>query len=354
MNDTTTPVDAGPSAAVSVLLADIGCQFESPMQMALSHLGWHLDESLVVAGLRWLWVEGGAVLLTLHGQAPVTLEAGQAAVFAGSLPFAVAAMPTAKLPWLCSANWPTTAWLEAQLVRRNGVYLLSLRTQQDLAFLQMMRRVVQDTAVDLGSAEQKKWMAPAAKEMGALAVVGALRDPAFSPMSLLLNDRRLGGPVGDVLLADGKLPSVDVMSERCHVSRASFTKHFRELTGFSYSEYVTVWRMTMSMLRFVRDGVGVETEASRYGYEAEAAFRKAFARCMGRPPGQLRRSALQAKNQPAVPRVAGPCDQRMLTLDPLQSAKPGPKKKGYPTIRVTQHSTPPDLHTLISNIILGL
>jgi len=83
--------------------------------------------------------------------------------------------------------------------------------------------------------------------------------------------------------------TVQMLAERVAMSRSAFSARFRELVEEPPLTYLTRWRMARAarMLHMTRDSVG--SIASRVGYEAEAAFSKAFKRWNGVAPGEFRR-----------------------------------------------------------------
>jgi AraC-like DNA-binding protein len=49
--------------------------------------------------------------------------------------------------------------------------------------------------------------------------------------------------------------------------------------------YLTRWRMQLATRLLERPGIGVAQVAAEVGYESEAAFNRAFKKCVGVPPG---------------------------------------------------------------------
>ena len=80
------------------------------------------------------------------------------------------------------------------------------------------------------------------------------------------------------------------------MSRAGFAARFRELVGEPPLQYLTHWRMhkAAGMLRGGSESIG--EIAGRIGYEAEAAFSKAFKRWEGHAPGAYRQTSRMAAN----------------------------------------------------------
>jgi len=103
------------------------------------------------------------------------------------------------------------------------------------------------------------------------------------------------------LIHDAPQQSWTVASLALHVgmSRAGFAARFRELVGEPPMQYVTRWRMhkAAGMLRSSPESLA--EIAGRIGYEAEAAFSKAFKRWAGHAPGAYRQSSRMPVPNPA-------------------------------------------------------
>jgi AraC-like DNA-binding protein len=56
-------------------------------------------------------------------------------------------------------------------------------------------------------------------------------------------------------------------------------------------QYVGRWRMQVAQTWLHEDGAALGELAFRLGYRSEAAFSRAFKRCVGAPPGAIRRHA---------------------------------------------------------------
>lgn len=92
-----------------------------------------------------------------------------------------------------------------------------------------------------------------------------------------------------------------VASLALHVgmSRAGFAARFRELVGEPPMQYLTRWRMHKAA-GMLRSGPESLAEiAGQIGYEAEAAFSKAFKRWAGNAPGAYRQSTRMPAPSPA-------------------------------------------------------
>lgn len=127
-------------------------------------------------------------------------------------------------------------------------------------FVMLTRRQLRDQAPDIG------WLA-------------AVADPAIGPVLKAIH-REPGRPWQIIDLAN-----------RSGLSRTIFMARFSRLLGQTPIAYLTEWRMRCAE-RLLREGkLSVEEISGRLGYETPAAFRRAFKRVTGVPPGALRRPA---------------------------------------------------------------
>jgi len=84
------------------------------------------------------------------------------------------------------------------------------------------------------------------------------------------------------------------------MSRSAFAARFAHLVGEPPLTYLTRWRMQKAT-RLLRSGhASIGEVASRVGYEAEAAFSKAFKRWTGVAPGAYRRAQAEAAVPPRM------------------------------------------------------
>lgn len=73
------------------------------------------------------------------------------------------------------------------------------------------------------------------------------------------------------------------------MGRSAFAKQFNQLIGMPAMQYLTYWRMQNASELLKNTSLSVWQIAEQSGYESEAAFRKAFKKTVGVPPGQVRR-----------------------------------------------------------------
>ncbi len=81
------------------------------------------------------------------------------------------------------------------------------------------------------------------------------------------------------------------LAQRAGLSRTVFAERFTRLLGEPPMSYLTRWRMRVAERLLVDPSLTVEVIAERLGYDTAAAFRRAFRRVTGRPPGAIRRGA---------------------------------------------------------------
>jgi AraC-like DNA-binding protein len=85
--------------------------------------------------------------------------------------------------------------------------------------------------------------------------------------------------------------TVALLAHEVAMSRSAFAARFTALVGETPMRYVTRWRMQVALTALRDEGVTLGELALRLGYQSEAAFSRAFKRCMGVSPGAARRSA---------------------------------------------------------------
>lgn len=322
------------SGPVEWLLSQGLCPPCNVRAYSLTHLGWQTHADDLGAGLRLFWVERGNCHFRLEGSPCLSLDAGGAVVLPRDQILRIEPAGARPMPWLMVVEIQTTAWLQHQLLMPGCRPVELLRGPGLPEPLQMMRLVVQDQVLAEDSQEQQRWLMPAAAALVSRMLTTLSGTTSACPLAAIAHDRRLGRAVTDTLLRDGPLPGIDVLAQRCHCARATFTNRFHDLTGDSYLSYLTAWRMHVAVLRFQRQRVTVAQEAARYGYGSEAGFRKAFARVIGTPPGSVRRAA-----------APEPAHRAGRVPDPTPPA---------PVIQISQHPAPPDLPTLIASVIARL
>ncbi|MEK6350160.1 MAG: AraC family transcriptional regulator [Burkholderia sp.] len=82
--------------------------------------------------------------------------------------------------------------------------------------------------------------------------------------------------------------SLPELAALCHMSRATFARHFDEAIGRSASDLLTEIRMTMAGRMLAEGSMAVAEIGERVGYQSDAAFQRVFKRQTGFTPAQWR------------------------------------------------------------------
>ena len=83
--------------------------------------------------------------------------------------------------------------------------------------------------------------------------------------------------------------TLERLAHEVGLSRSVFADRFGHFVQDSPMHYLTRWRMQLATRLLERQGVGLAQVAADVGYESEAAFNRAFKKCVGVPPGVWRR-----------------------------------------------------------------
>ncbi|MGB8929003.1 AraC family transcriptional regulator (plasmid) [Pantoea agglomerans] len=84
--------------------------------------------------------------------------------------------------------------------------------------------------------------------------------------------------------------TLNKLASHTGMSRAAFAKHFGQTVGITPIESLTQWRMPLASNHLQNSDETISGVSAALGYESESAFRKAFKRVTGAPPGKLTRS----------------------------------------------------------------
>lgn len=115
--------------------------------------------------------------------------------------------------------------------------------------------------------------------------------PAQLGMLGLMADPRLGRALRSMLDDPAHPWSVDELAQACHMSRASFARHFVKVAGMTPGDMLIRIRMARAAQLLRSDARNVAIVADEVGYQSEAAFSRAFSRFHGSTPGSFRRQA---------------------------------------------------------------
>lgn len=142
--------------------------------------------------------------------------------------------------------------------RRSGGETVLSRVAE-LMFVDVVRRHIETLPKDAGG-----WLS-------------GLRDPHIGAALTLMHGR------------PAETWTLERIAREVGMSRSVFADRFAHFMQDSPMQYLTRWRMQLATRLLERPGAGVAQVAAEVGYESEAAFNRAFKKCLGTPPGAWRR-----------------------------------------------------------------
>jgi AraC family transcriptional activator of mtrCDE len=113
---------------------------------------------------------------------------------------------------------------------------------------------------------------------------------AEAPHGLLaLAQRTRLQPAVEAMFDAPQLPwNLPELAALCHMSRATFARHFAEAIGRTASEVLTEIRMTLAGRQLVQTTRSVAAVGEEVGYQSDAAFQRVFKRYHGITPSRWR------------------------------------------------------------------
>ena len=114
------------------------------------------------------------------------------------------------------------------------------------------------------------------------------QEPKLSPLLAALSDEHLHLAVSAFLDNPAEYWTVERMAGLSYQSRSAFSERFTHLVKMPPMEFVATWRMQLASGMLADGHANMLDVAIKCGYESEAAFRKAFKRIVGIPPGKVR------------------------------------------------------------------
>ena len=107
----------------------------------------------------------------------------------------------------------------------------------------------------------------------------------------LLAEARLQPALAAMLAEPGAAWSLEALAQRCHMSRATFARVFRQAAGTTPGEVLQRIRIAQAARNLMQGSDSVAAVGESVGYQSEAAFHRAFKRSFGVGPGSYRRQA---------------------------------------------------------------
>jgi len=158
------------------------------------------------------------------------------------------------------------SWLKSTLDQLSAEYL-SQQPGSDIIINKLTEVVIVELIrIDFGRSEKNTFVA-------------ALYDKQISHALKLLHE------------APEKPWTLETLAAEAALSRASFSKRFKERVGQPMFEYLTALRMQRARELLRRTTPSVYEVANRVGYDSDLAFTKAFKRTTGTTPTRFRKAA---------------------------------------------------------------
>lgn len=104
-----------------------------------------------------------------------------------------------------------------------------------------------------------------------------------------LSDPHVGRALAALHARPGDPWSLERLARASGLARSSLAERFAALIGEPPMQYLARWRMQVAAGLLATTREGVASIAGRVGYASEAAFNRAFKKCVGEPPATWRR-----------------------------------------------------------------
>ena len=102
---------------------------------------------------------------------------------------------------------------------------------------------------------------------------------------------RLQPAIDAMFDAPGQPWTLPALAALCHMSRATFARHFDDAIGRSAADVLTEIRMTLAGRMLAQGSAPVAAIGEAVGYQSDAAFQRVFKRQVGMTPAQWRAAA---------------------------------------------------------------
>jgi AraC-like DNA-binding protein len=126
-----------------------------------------------------------------------------------------------------------------------------------------------------------------------------LQAPATGGWLVALRDPPIRRALGLIHQFPDRPWKVAELADAIGLSRSAFSARFTFLVGEAPIKYLTRWRMHRAA-RLLKDEGTPASIAQQFGYASEVAFRKAFKREVGIPPGRYRRQRNNPNDGPRL------------------------------------------------------
>ena len=118
----------------------------------------------------------------------------------------------------------------------------------------------------------------------------APREDAPPGLLRALADTRLAPAIRQMHSHLARPWTVAQLAKIAALSRSTFFDRFTQTVGMTPMDYLLTWRMAVARDLLRREGMGIAEVADRVGYGSASTFSTAFSRHVGQPPGRYARA----------------------------------------------------------------
>ena len=251
----------------------------------------------------------GSCRLTVNGQAPLTLEAGDFLLLPQTPGFTMSGFEpaTAKLidPTVSPASThevrhgtpdgdPDVRLLGGCFVfdQSDADLLVSLLPTlvhvRGVESLSVLVRLVRDEAIAMRPGRDLV-LARLVEVMLIEAVRTIQGDTAPAGLLRGLGDARLAIALREIHSDPARAWTVEVLAKKAALSRSVFFDRFSSAVGLPPMEYLLGWRMALAKDLLRQQDISLAEVAERVGYSSASTFSTAFSRFVGKPPSRFAR-----------------------------------------------------------------
>lgn len=253
----------------------------------------------------------GSCQLTVAGEAPVVLEAGDFVLLPATPRFGMSSLDPGPLQRISPSAEPPQH--EVRYGRQDGPpemrqfggwftfgapdadLLISLLPRmihiRDVPRLTQLVHLLGDEA-----ARDDAGRALILERLVEVLLIEALRDaPTQTDHPGLLrglSDPRIASALRSLHDDIARAWTVPDLADVAGMSRSAFFARFTRMVGARPMEYLTTWRMAVARDLLRRGGAALDEVAERVGYGSASTFSTAFSRHTGLPPGRFAKAAL--------------------------------------------------------------
>lgn len=262
---------------------------------------------------HFAYVARGSCYLSVAGGEPIPLVGGDCVLIAPNTDYALRDQPGSPVASFCTLPWARMDDVVrvggggAATTIVNGFFTLDPASGRfaDLLPPMILIRADQSPSVALVTTLQMLTAELTSPGIGSEVIVKRLADILFiqavrahaaslscteAPRWLrALADRQIGKSLEALHASIDRPWTLATLASAAGMSRSAFAARFKSLLGETPLEYLTRWRMETAGRLLRDDGSKLSAVASAVGYQADAAFTRAFRRVQGVSPSEYRR-----------------------------------------------------------------